>query len=270
MRFALVAGLRREAQPGLSGECPGCGATVIPQCGERRTRHWAHRITDYCNFHWEPETPWHRDWKSGFPTEWQEVEHRAENGERHVADVKTSKGQVIEFQHSYLDPQERRCREAFYGSMIWVVDGLRRKRDMASFYRALQTRHLTNSAPLTYEVSSGECMLLRDWSDSRVAVYFDFGSTEEDLRWFGRPVLWRLSPNSANGWARLSPVPVDSFVEALRQGVPVKGIRMRAENRRVRASARLPCRQPVRQQRSPQSFEQYIARKHRARSRRTM
>jgi len=38
--------------------------------------------------------------------------HRAEDGEKHIADVKTYHGRVIEFQHSYLKPVERRSRQA--------------------------------------------------------------------------------------------------------------------------------------------------------------
>jgi len=55
-----------------------------------------------CDNWWENETQWHRDWKNHFPVEWQEVVQIAEDGEKHIADVKTSEGWVVEFQHSYL------------------------------------------------------------------------------------------------------------------------------------------------------------------------
>jgi hypothetical protein len=41
---------------------------------------------------------------------WQEIVHRSDSGEKHIADVKTDHGWVIEFQHSYLNPEERRSR----------------------------------------------------------------------------------------------------------------------------------------------------------------
>lgn len=44
-------------------------------------------------------------------------------GEKHVADVKTIGGLVIELQHSAMSLEELRSREAFYGHMIWIVDG---------------------------------------------------------------------------------------------------------------------------------------------------
>jgi hypothetical protein len=112
MKFAIVEGERREAQPGLSGKCPGCGAVVIAKCGEVRIRHWAHKGTVTCDPWWENETEWHRGWKNEFPDDWQEVRHTAQSGERHIADVKTECG-YIEFQHSPLKPYERRAREAF-------------------------------------------------------------------------------------------------------------------------------------------------------------
>ena len=42
----------------------------------------------------------------------------AQSGEKHVADVNTQSGMVIEFQHSHLDPLERAARERFYGNMV--------------------------------------------------------------------------------------------------------------------------------------------------------
>jgi competence protein CoiA len=122
MKFALVNGQRVEAQPHLSGDCPGCGSSMIARCGELRTPHWAHRGTRLlCDPWWENETQWHRVWKDQFPADWQEVVHRAEDGERHIADVKTQNGWVIEFQHSFLKAEERRSRDGFYPKLIWVV-----------------------------------------------------------------------------------------------------------------------------------------------------
>jgi hypothetical protein len=43
--------------------------------------------------------------------------------EVHRADVKTPTGIVLEFQHSNMTDAERLSREAFYGDMIWILDG---------------------------------------------------------------------------------------------------------------------------------------------------
>lgn len=281
MRLALVDGSRREAEPGLSGKCPACGSVMIPKCGECRVPHWAHRGERHCDHWWEPKTEWHRAWQNRFPEEWQEVPHCAENGERHIADVKTAQGRIVEFQHSHLKPDERRSREAFYKPMIWVVNGLRLKRGKPSFYEAIRAAWRINLELLTFAVPSDECAMFQNWIDSRVAVFFDFGITQEDINWFGVPVLWRLSPKSANGWALLSPVPLANFIEALRKGESIKGIRAKVIEHRVEvpAVARYrrrtrrpwsPPRPPRRRPRKPLSFGQYMARKHRARARQRM
>jgi hypothetical protein len=82
-----------------------------------------------CDTWAEKETDWHRAWKNNFPPECQEfVQHDEQSGEKHIADVRTPHGLVIEFQHSPLDPLERAARERFYGNMVWVVDGTRLQR----------------------------------------------------------------------------------------------------------------------------------------------
>src|SRR5262245_64746908 len=103
MKYALVEGERREAEPGLSGKCPRCGGAMIAKCGPLRLRvwHWAHRTNRTCDHWWESETEWHRAWKNHFPENWQEKIHTSEDGEKHFADVKTESGLVIEFQNSH-------------------------------------------------------------------------------------------------------------------------------------------------------------------------
>lgn len=111
MRFALIDNKLVEASPGLKGLCPGCAQAVIAKCGTLRIHQWAHRNNKVCDDWWEPETLWHRSWKSNFPREWQEIFLPDEQtGEKHVADVRTSHGLVIEFQHSHIDAKERASR----------------------------------------------------------------------------------------------------------------------------------------------------------------
>lgn len=155
MKFAVVGEERREAQRGLSAVCPVCGAAVIAKCGDVRVWHWAHRGRRTCDHWWEPETPWHRAWKGEFPERWQEVIHRSEAGEKHVADVKTEKGIVIEFQHSFLRPGEREARESFYRNIVWVVDGLRLKRDRVQFFASLGSATVVELKPLFVPIEQG-------------------------------------------------------------------------------------------------------------------
>ena len=127
MKFALVDGNKTEATRGIKGICPSCGSEVIAKCGEVKINHWAHKGTRICDIWWENETEWHRQWKNNFPNDWQEVVNFDVKGEKHIADVKTDEGWVLEFQHSYLKPEERNSRNEFYSKLVWVIDGLEEK-----------------------------------------------------------------------------------------------------------------------------------------------
>jgi competence protein CoiA len=200
MKLAVVEGeQRREAQPTLSATCPVCGDAMIAKCGQLRVWHWAHRGTRTCDHWWEPETEWHRAWKNLFPEGCQEIIQTSKDGEKHIADVKTEHGVVLEFQHSSLGRDERESREIFYQNMVWVVNGRRRARDRAQFFASLDAAIVVNREPRIVLVPSNGA-LLRDWRSSRVPVYFDFGDGEPgDARRVDKPVLWQLSPRSPNG-----------------------------------------------------------------------
>lgn len=124
MEYALVDGERREAAPKQAGTCPVCGSRMIPKCGTKVLWHWAHQGRKHCDPWWENETEWHRAWKSCFPDQWREQVHFDATGEKHVADVKTPSGIVLEFQNSPMPSAELAAREHFYGNMLWIVNGL--------------------------------------------------------------------------------------------------------------------------------------------------
>jgi competence protein CoiA len=188
MKFALVDGHRREAKPGLSGMCPICGQQpMIAKCGEIRVWHWAYKMSRSCDSWLKPETEWHRSWKEYFPEEWQEFIQQSEQGERHRADVKTNRGWVIEFQHSYIKPEERRLREAFYSKLIWVVHGWR-TRDRDQFARAWHEGRPVGRSQKTRTVFSDKCKLIREWAGNPAPVFFDFG----------HEALWLLHKSPSN------------------------------------------------------------------------
>src|SRR5262245_34768192 len=252
MKYAVVGGERREAKPGLSGKCPDCAGVVIAKCGEVRDWHWAHWKKRDCDRWSEPETEWHRAWKNHFPENWQEISHPSENGETHRADVKTDRGVVLEFQHSFLRPDERESRENFYPKLVWVVDGLRRNGDRAQFVACLDAGKVINRQPGIVSVLWKEGALLRDWEANRVPVYFDFRDSEP---------LWRLNPCGPNGMSYLSPVTKTEFLRVHLEGVPFD--RPFSEVIEL-AAARL--------QQAPQSpglsgFERHMARRQRRRPR---
>ena len=208
LKFALVSGQRQEAKPGLSGECPRCRNPVIAKCGEVKVWHWAHKQERACDSWKENETEWHRTWKNEFPPEWQEVLHYADDGEKHFADVKTGDDWVIEFQHSPIKPEERRSRDAFYKKLIWVVDGLRQKRDKDQFLKAWGEGTPVGAQSPVRRAFSDDCRLLQEWSGSPGPVFFDFG---ED-----RMLGWLLAKRP-QGPVYIAPFPRAEFIEIHRQ-----------------------------------------------------
>lgn len=123
MQYAIVDGVRSKPFVGGKGCCPMCGAEMIAKCGPRVLHHWAHKGKRNCDPWWENETDWHREWKGYFPENCREIHHQAEDGEIHRADVMTPTGIYVEFQHSSMPEAERKAREAFYGNLLWIVDG---------------------------------------------------------------------------------------------------------------------------------------------------
>lgn len=258
MKFALFDGQRQEAQPNLSGECPGCGQPMVAKCGEVRIWHWAHQGTSLCDPWWENETEWHRNWKNQFPDRWQEFVYRADNGEKHVADVRTDHGWVIEFQHSYIKPEERRSRDAFYGKLVWVVDATRRKSDGAQFAEALQAGTPVGGNPHVRRVRLDECRLLREWSGSPAPIFFDFGN--EPMLWWllarrpDEPAYVALFPRSGfieihHGKGPEGAHDFDEFARTIGESVAQYNAHLRSQ-----ALARTPAVQPA-------GFQQYLGRR---------
>ncbi|WP_188078272.1 competence protein CoiA [Aquicoccus porphyridii] len=205
MEFALVNGERDIPQLGVVAECPGCGAPVTAKCGEQRVWHWAHKGRKHCDPWHENETEWHRGWKSLFPQECQEVIHVAPDGEKHIADVKTPHGLVIEFQHSHLQPDERRAREAFYDRMIWVVDGSRLKRDRPRLVESFRFWHRVGNSLLFLTPFVGKT-LPKNWTGCKVPVMFDFTAGDNFVARTtpGGTNLWCLFPGRVAGYAMIA------------------------------------------------------------------
>lgn len=220
MQYALVDGRRLEAQPGLGGQCPICRSPVIPRCGEIRVPHWAHRAERSCDVWWEPETAWHREWKEYFPLEWREFIRQAPNGEKHIADIQTPSGRVVEFQHSFLNPDERRDREAFYGNMIWVVDGMRRQRDRERFVRAAMKWQDWGTERRIFVTRFAREGLPNEWVTSSVPVCFDFGVDRFpwDTHKTSTHSLWCLLPQRPAGNAIIAEIPKTVFITRCRTG----------------------------------------------------
>ena len=222
MRFALQNGLRIEATPGALGRCPGCGAELIAKCGTKKVWHWAHKGQRHCDHWWENETQWHREWKDQFPVEWQEIAARDKDGELHIADVRTPKGLVVEFQHSYLKSDEARKRTEFHKPMLWVVDGTRRKTDRKQFDRAASGYRRPSEVGRVNRIRIDDCRLLEEWVHLGAIVAFDFGG---DTIWLARRI--------GGWWVSGHEYPKLKLVEHIIEGTPIP-IPVALQNRRPR------------------------------------
>jgi len=257
MKFSLVNGQREEALPNLSGKCPACDQTMIAKCGEVKIWHWAHKGRRTCDPWWENETEWHRAWKGQFPDSWQEIVHRTEDGEKHIADVKTDQGWVIEFQHSHIKPEERRSRDVFYRKLVWVVDATRRKTDAAQFRKALEASASVGSSPHIRRVRTDERGLLREWSFSPAPIFFDFGKG---------PTLWWLLARRAAEPAYVASFPRSDFI-AIHHGMGPEGARdfdefMRTIDELVASyNARFRSQASARTSVQPTVYQQYLLRR---------
>ena len=201
MKYAVLNNERIEPQKGIKNAiCPICGELVVPKCGQIKMHHWSHQTTQNCDPWWESETEWHRHWKDNFAKECQEiVMHDDKTGEKHVADVKTRTGIVLEFQHSSMDTKEQYSREQFYKNMVWIVDA---KKYYDKFKQNIELLdHCKFNKNYFYmKIDSFELQkncFPRRWLNSSVPVIFDFGindDIEDDDYNKQRKWLWCIFP----------------------------------------------------------------------------
>ena len=202
---------------------------MISKCGPYVRWHWAHKGRIKCDPWQEAETDWHRYWKDAFPIECQEVVHvDGTTKEKHIADVKTPGGMVVEFQHTPIAEEEARSRESFYRKMIWIVDA----QHLAGWFRVGTAQDLASCRPMMYQIEWwGPSKLLDKWSRSAVHVYFDVEKSVgkfEDGKWWiprgtvdpvGKRVLLRLLEfNAADRTGYIAPVQAEAVIEAVMTG----------------------------------------------------
>jgi len=158
MIWALQNGEKVRAEPHQRAICPLCNNEVIAKCGDIKVNHWAHKINSVCDSFKESETEWHLNWKDKFPKECQEV-IVTKNYKKHIADVRTKDGLVIEFQNSPISPQEIFSREHFWENMVWVVNGKTIGKNLTFYKQKFKWKWMP-----------------RSWELARKKVYLDVGN----------------------------------------------------------------------------------------------
>jgi len=218
MKYSLIDGKRGEPKPKLIGECPSCGSSMIARCGEIKVWHWAHKGKRSCDVWWENETEWHREWKNRFPESWQETVLKDEStGEKHIADVRTEDGFVIEFQYSHINPEEIESRESFYRRMVWVLSGTRRKTDYKRFFKGTEDFITTSQRGVYFVPFPDECFPA-SWINRSVPVFFDFEDAIDANPWITKNAVWGLLPGRQQGKAIALILSKEDFVKYAVEG----------------------------------------------------
>ncbi len=208
MKFAIINNVKTEATKGAKGTCINCGSELIAKCGEIKDHHWAHKGIRNCDPWWENETEWHRFWKNQFPSLWQEVIHTDKTGEKHIADVKTDEGWVLEFQHSPIKSEEKYSRNTFYSKIVWIIDGRRLNRNIIQFQKLLNNSIRLKYGDITIYGIPNDSKLLREWSGLNVPVFFDFqeSSNIQNSR------LWLIIPAKSKNTVYVVPFSGANFI----------------------------------------------------------
>ena len=132
------------------GQRPASGARsidyddtpLIAKCGNIKIHHWAREVADPDTWH-EPETDWHRGWKSIFKP--QDTEQTITvSGIRHRMDAQAffnGTRYAVEFQHSHISPDEIMQREDGYGNMIWIFDCIGKNLELHGYRNGLVMMH---------------------------------------------------------------------------------------------------------------------------------
>lgn len=81
-------------------------------------RHWRLQEGNYDGWAF-PDGVWNLEWKLKFPKTLVEISVQG-NTEKHVADVRTNTGLVLNFQARSLDEKQLKQREVFFGQMLWI------------------------------------------------------------------------------------------------------------------------------------------------------
>jgi competence protein CoiA len=121
---------------------------------------------------------------------------------------------VIELQHSPIAFDERHSRENFYERMVWVVNGMRYKRDIAAFREAVAEGVLQLN-PLYLLPPIRVAGIFQRWARLQCDVFIDFGDEEFRIAGFRVPkrVLWQLMLYRGIGPVVIAPITRESFIQ---------------------------------------------------------
>lgn len=134
MQFAIDEnGVRTSINNSIKGKpykCPCCESEVVQKKGDVMIWHFAHKSLADCVDYYDHKGEWHRAMQELFPENNREVYEKTSTY-RHIFDILTDKGRIIEFQHSPMNFKEfigrswdYSVRSAFNDTPrpVWVFD----------------------------------------------------------------------------------------------------------------------------------------------------
>ena len=134
MQFAINKENRRiniiDAIIGEQYYCPCCKSLLVQKKGSFLIWHFAHKYLDNCISYYDNKGEWHRKMQELFPENNREI-FESFSSYRHIYDVLTESGIIIEFQHSpiSLEDFKKRTKDYVFRSLmnktprpIWVFD----------------------------------------------------------------------------------------------------------------------------------------------------
>lgn len=191
--YAIVNGVRMhisEVARKQHGVCPVCQSELVARKGDVRAEHWWHVNGKRCDAWYQPKGPWHCYWQNMFPKEWQEVVVEKEVDGlvvRHIADVKTERGVILEVQYSPISIEDIAIRERFYNNMLWLVN-MRRTETDSNVLAVLKRNEAVDFGSIhAWVVTEQGLSETQKWYHAQKPVVFDFfgdfmtPESEEDL-----------------------------------------------------------------------------------------
>lgn len=129
-----------------------------------------------------PVTEWSLRWKRQF--EHDQIEISLErDGTKHIADVVSTKGAVLKFQHRWLDAKAIQEREQHFGNMVWIFNSSSWDIDLIK-----SPRYYTDEHGYKRELPQGKWVgylsryMKIALSSCQMPVFLDFGG--EQLYWY--------------------------------------------------------------------------------------
>lgn len=200
------------------GKCELCGGKVGARKGDIRVNHWYHLDgRGDCDPWHEPKGEWHRQIQCCFPVSRQEYVICRKVGDatvKHIADIYTKSGYVIEVQMSPLSLGKIAEREEFYGRIVWFVSGHNPLVENFHTSAFMENAELVQGECFEYYAVPEKCHAInRHWTGRDGLVFFDI-DPESGVDFDNKDVLCLVLGMRRHGYLILRVVKERELIDA--------------------------------------------------------